>query len=271
MCARPVGQHIREDCSLCLKKDQPIRNHMARHMRSLALFVLPKVDDSSCKTLACSQRLGEIYYKQEDYTKAREIFEQLRDKEKKSRGDDDPKSLECGHHLAEIYFIQEEFAKAEIIFDRIWDERKMRLGDNNLETLASGHQLAKSIYAQVDGNEEKFFQGMGLLKSLWEARKPELKAMSPNAVTSSSCLAAVETGYMYGSLLVKCGKLPEAEEVLKPLWELKVDPAVEASQLYVGHSWSLCLTKQSHDSNAREVLEEVRRRRTLLSGPGDDS
>lgn len=49
MCTSPVDQNIKDQCPLCLKEDQHIRRHMARHMRSLALFVLPRMDNNKCE------------------------------------------------------------------------------------------------------------------------------------------------------------------------------------------------------------------------------
>lgn len=226
--------------------------------------------NSDPKTLECGHRLGEVYFKQEEFVKAQDMFEQVWKGKRKSTGDTDPKTLEYGHWLGGVHYDRKQYADAEIVFDHVWDGRKSRLGDNDPGTLASGHQLAKSICAQAHGNHAKSFKGLALLEDLWGARKLELEATSPNAVSSNSSLAAVETGYMYGSLLMECGKLREAEEVLKPLWELKVTPAVEASQLYVGHFWGSCLAKQGHYTKAREVLESVLTRKNLISGPEDE-
>lgn len=64
MCARPIDQNITAQCPLCLKEHQHIRSHMARHMRSLALFALPTVDNDDCDDMdsngvqagACDER-----------------------------------------------------------------------------------------------------------------------------------------------------------------------------------------------------------------------
>ena len=42
MCIRPVDKHLLEKCPLCLQEGQQLRSHLARHLRTLALFVLPK-------------------------------------------------------------------------------------------------------------------------------------------------------------------------------------------------------------------------------------
>ena len=45
MCAKPVDKHSLWQCPLCLKEGQQLRSHLARHLRNLALFVLPKTVD----------------------------------------------------------------------------------------------------------------------------------------------------------------------------------------------------------------------------------
>ena len=44
MCVRPIDRYAAEQCPLCLKENQHLRSHLARHMRTLALFVLPRAD-----------------------------------------------------------------------------------------------------------------------------------------------------------------------------------------------------------------------------------
>ena len=45
MCVRPVDSHLLEQCPLCLQEGQQLRSHLARHLRTLALFVLPKTSN----------------------------------------------------------------------------------------------------------------------------------------------------------------------------------------------------------------------------------
>ena len=42
MCMVPLDKTSFEQCPLCLKEGQHLRSHLARHLRTLALFVLPK-------------------------------------------------------------------------------------------------------------------------------------------------------------------------------------------------------------------------------------
>ena len=45
MCAKPVDKRSIWQCPLCLKEGQQLRSHLARHLRDVALFVLPKTLD----------------------------------------------------------------------------------------------------------------------------------------------------------------------------------------------------------------------------------
>lgn len=45
MCVRPVDNHLLAQCPLCLQEGQQLRSHLARHLRTIALFVLPKTID----------------------------------------------------------------------------------------------------------------------------------------------------------------------------------------------------------------------------------
>lgn len=54
MCAKPVDKRSLFQCPLCLKEGQPLRSHLARHLRNVSLFVLPKnlnmnVDENESK------------------------------------------------------------------------------------------------------------------------------------------------------------------------------------------------------------------------------
>ena len=44
MCSRPASSVVQDQCLLCFKESVHIRNHIARHMQALALFVLPRTD-----------------------------------------------------------------------------------------------------------------------------------------------------------------------------------------------------------------------------------
>ena len=41
LCISPVDKHLLEQCPLCLQEGQQLRSHLARHLRTLSLFVLP--------------------------------------------------------------------------------------------------------------------------------------------------------------------------------------------------------------------------------------
>ena len=45
MCLRPVDSYLLGQCPLCLQEGQQLRSHLAQHLRTLALFVLPKSID----------------------------------------------------------------------------------------------------------------------------------------------------------------------------------------------------------------------------------
>lgn len=165
-----------------------------------------------------------------------------------------------GHRLGRIHFDRREYAKAEVVFDEVRNRRMKSLGDKSMETWESYHQLARSICAQADVDKEKFARFKDVFKSLWEARKRLLQDLSPKTTPSSSHLAALESGFMYGLLLVKLGDNSEAERILEPLWRPDIDSAGEASQLKVGHFLGVCLARQGKYSKAQEVLRLVVKR-----------
>ncbi|MCJ1463069.1 hypothetical protein MMC07_001674 [Pseudocyphellaria aurata] len=262
--------------------------------------------DKDIKTLDCGHRLGEIYWKQKDYVNAGEVFEQVLQGKKESLGDTNPKTLECGHRLGEIryqqkrydkamdvfsqvwigrnsspgdknlhvlasghrlgeiHLIRKEYPKAETVLSQVWNARQSNLGESHPETVESAHQLATSIYAQADSDKGKLAQGIIFSKGRWKASMPILEK---STASSSSFLGAFDNSFMYGSLLVKSGYIPDAEKVLQPLWELKVGPEAETLQLRVGHFWGICLARQNHYARAREVFESVRHRRSAASDP----
>ncbi|KAI9773017.1 MAG: hypothetical protein M1839_002247 [Geoglossum umbratile] len=45
LCVRPMDKRATGTCPLCLKDGQLLRSHLARHLRTLALFVLPRASD----------------------------------------------------------------------------------------------------------------------------------------------------------------------------------------------------------------------------------
>lgn len=218
-------------------------------------------------TLAAGHRLGEIHCSQKEYAKAGNVFDQVwNDGRKCNLGEHYPEMLSSGHRLGEIHCIQKEYAKAEIVLDQVWNERKSNLGQQKPETFDSGYQLARCICAQVDCDKEKFSKGKVILESLWDAIEPTLKDLALENGPSSSYVVAVKTGCLYYSLLENFKEFAEAQKMLLPLWELKINPAGEASQLQAGHSWGVCLARQGLNSKAREVLESVLSRRKSMSG-----
>lgn len=226
-----------------------------------------RLGDNNPETLAAGHRLGEIHCNQKEYPKAAIVFGQVwNDGRKNSLGDHYPETLSSGHRLGEIHYIRKEYAKAEIVFDQVWDGRKSSLGEQKPETFDSGYQLARCICAQVDCDKEKFPKGKAILEALWEAIEPALEDLAIKNGSSSSYEVAAEIGCLYGSLLAKFGNFAEAEKMLMPLWELKINSAGEASQLQAGHLWGVCLARQCLYSKAREVLDSVLIRRELMSG-----
>ena len=56
-CMRPVDRNHVSDCPLCLKPSQYIRSHLSKHMRTIALFVLPPASDESGEGTESNQAL----------------------------------------------------------------------------------------------------------------------------------------------------------------------------------------------------------------------
>ena len=115
---------------------------------------------------------------------------------------------------------------------------------DSCKTLDCGYMLARLLSTQPERAEE--------------TRKVASDVFNERCASLEKGAAYVDSGYLYGSLLEKDGKLEDAESILRSVWE--DEPVVTEDQkarLRCGHLIGQILIKRRKYSEAKKILEAV--------------
>lgn len=220
------------------------------HARQL---VLKKGD---IETISSGDDLGQAYFSLEYWPQAEHAYRWVVDQKARKYDWMAQETIEARWNLGQSLFKQggDKDREAEIHLDvvyRRWNESS----PNTKATLKCGHMLAELLQSQ----HEKANDALDVSRAVFEGREASIERD----------VDYLDSGRLYGWLLLEGKEFPKAEEVLKPLWEHQArGPAEETMHLKCGHLYGQALMKQQKCSEAREVLELVARAQavTLLAG-----
>ena len=133
--------------------------------------------------------------------------------------------------------------EAQMMLDELYQQWNASSQDS-CKTLECGYMLARLLSTQPERAEETL--------------KVALDVFNGRSASLEKGAAYVDSGYLYGSLLEKDGKLEEAEHILRSVWE---DEAVFIEDQKVrwrcGRLIGKILMKGRKHSEAKKILEAV--------------
>ena len=197
-----------------------------------------------------------------------------------------PEAIPTGEDLALAYRSTSDWLNAEKMYIWIVDQkRRSRCPTQEIED--ARWLLAQTLYKQATNKHREAQMTLGELYRQWtvssrdscktlecgymlaqllstqperaeEARKVAYDVFNGRRLSLEKGAAYVDSGYLYGSLLIKEGKLEDAEDILRSVWE---DEAVvtedQKVRLKCGHLIGQTLFQRHKYSEAKKILEAV--------------
>ena len=204
MCSQPADDKGFGKCGLCFKENQPLLKHMAHHMLSLALFVLPRRDDDTFE-LDDSDKC-EVGVSGED-----------------SAIEDGPDTFSVSDVMSEI----SDVAWEEVITEKDSDTEGSSPMLATQQTLMQVSQDRPNIIEpQADDFWDRAYhvsKGQGVWTNYEEILKKELGDAATAEISFANNL---QRGSLMSSLVLK-----KAEFLDKSEWNLKLDRSYETREI----------------------------------------
>ena len=242
--------------------------------------------DRDSSTVSTGSMLGKTLCRQEGPETYRRAVDILQDTWQTLKVNGDPEAIPCGEDLAHAYSSIGDWPNAEHAYTWIC-QYKMQRRYPTREIEHSHWKLGKTLYEQGMGKHNEARTILSGLYQQWKANPldPSLTlecgymlarllsaqdariedALSVAGDVFSGRRASVErgvayldSGYLYGSLLLKKKRLEEAERILESVWEHQAQGNEEQKvRLKCGHLFGQALVKRQKYSDAKRILEAV--------------
>lgn len=249
-----------------------------------------KFGEENMNTMATGSMLGKALLRQgrpEAYSRAVTIFHSIWHARQALSKKVDVGTISIGDDLAQAYFLLEDWQQAEITY-RWVVEQKARMYDWQApETVDARWSLGQTLFKQGEDKDREAEEHLGAVYQIWNQISPHAKVtlkcghmlaelLQPQEGKANDALQVsrdvfirrevsiergvdyLDSGRLYGWLLLEGTDFPEAEKVLKTLWGYEAKgPEEERMRLRCGHLLGAALAKQQKCTEAKEVLEVV--------------
>ena len=152
------------------------------------------------------------------------------------------REIEDAHYLLGQTLCKQGMGKnreAHMILGGLYQQWNASSPDST-KTLECGYMVAQLLAAQ-DGRIEN-------------ALKVAKDVFSGRGASVERGVAYLDSGHLYGSLLLKAGNFADAERITEPLW---AGPEEQKARLKCGHLLGQILVKRNNYAEAKKVLEAV--------------
>lgn len=237
-------------------------------------------------TVSTGSMLGKTLCRQERPDTYRRAVDILQDIWQTMIKNEDAEVIPCGEDLAQAYSSLGDWPNAESVYSWIF-QRKVQRRYPTTEIEDAHWKLGKTLYEQGMGKHNQAQAILGRLYQQWKATPSDpsltlecgfMLARSLSAqderiedalsvardVFSGRCAslergsAYLDSGYLYGLLLVKKKRLEEAERILGSVWEHQAQGKEEQElRLKCGYLFGQALIKRQKYSDAKRILEAV--------------
>ena len=239
--------------------------------------------------MSTGSMLGKALYfqrTQESYLKAVNIFHSIWViKQTVMTGEAD--TMSSGEDLGQAYRSLEKWKEAEHVYTWILQQKERKGGYSTVDIDDTRWNLGQTLFKQEKAKERKAALVLGDLYRRWSVTSPEtnltlecghmlaqtvstqegriedalrfaLDVYNKRTVLARRDLAYLDSGHLYGSLLLKVENFAEAEKILKSLWESQARGAEEQiMRLKCGYLYGQALAKRQRYSDAKKILDAV--------------
>ena len=227
--------------TLCRQEEQETYHRAIHILRNMWQTMTRSGDPMAIST---GDDLAQAYFSIRDWPNAEQVFRWIF--QCKTRDGFPIKDIEDARwFLSQTLYKQgtNKHREAQMIFDQLYQQWYANSPDSS-KTLDCGYMLAQLLSTQPETAEE--------------ARKVALDVFNGRRASLEKGAAYLDSGYLYGSLLERDGKLEDAESILRSLWE---DEAVMTEDQKVrwrcGYLTGQILIKRRKHSEAKKILEAV--------------
>jgi tetratricopeptide (TPR) repeat protein len=214
------------------------------------------LEKGNCDTLSSGDDLAQAYLSLEDWLQAEAACRWVVEQKAREYGPTARETTEARWTLGQSLFKQggDKVREAEIVLDEVYRQWNDSF-PNAKATLECGHMLAELLLSQ----EAKPNDALQVSRVVFARREASMERD----------VDYLDSGRQYGCLLLKGGKLLEAEKVLKALWEHPAKGSEqETLRLKCGHLYGQSLSKQQKCSEAKEILEMVAKKQVSIFPAG---
>ena len=248
-----------------------------------------RLGDSNISTLSTGSMLGKALYreeKQESYHKAVNVFHKIW-LVRQTVMNGGAEAISSGEELAQAYFSLQKWSEAEQVYAWILQQKERKGGYPTREIDDARWNLGQTLWKQGKAKECKAEKVLGELYHRWNAISPNsnptlqcgqmlaqsistqkgriddalrvvLDVFNARGALAMKDVAYLDSGYLYGSLLLKAENFAEAERTLKSVWEFQTRGAEEEKlRLKCGYLYGQALAKRQKYFDARKILDAV--------------
>ena len=206
------------------------------------LAVMKHVD---AETLSIGQTFAQAYYSLEDWPNAEHVYRLILYHKSRQSGCP-PGEIEDARWLLGQTLYNQGTAKnreVEIVLGDLYQQWNTRSPNSNT-TLQCGQMLASSLSTQTGRAND--------------ALNVALKVFDGRGAAVEKSVPYLDSGRLYGSLLLEDENLSEAERVLESMWKHDAKGAEEQKmRLKCGHLYGQALAKRHKYPDAKRILDAV--------------
>ena len=248
-----------------------------------------QLGDNNVSTMSTGRMLGKALYlqeKQESYHKAVNVFHTVW-LARQTVMNGEAEAISSGDDLALAYRSLEKWSEAEQAYAWVLQQKECKGGYPTREIDDARWNLGQTLWRQGKAKECKAEKVLSELYRRWNATSPNsnltlecgqrlaqsiatqegrvddalrivLDVFNARSAFARRGVAYLDSGYLYGSLLLKVENYAEAERALRSAWELQPRGAEEAElRLKCGYLYVQALAKKQKYSDAKKILDAV--------------
>lgn len=248
-----------------------------------------RIGDSNATTMTTGSMLGKALYlqgTQESYLKAVNVFHSVW-VSRQTVMNGEAEAMLSGEDLAQAYRSLERWEDAEHVYTWMLQQKERKGGYMPAAIDDTRWNLGQSLFKQKKAKERKAALVLGDLYRRWSATFPDAnltlecgqmlaqtvstqegrvedalkfarEVYNRRATLPMKGVAYLDSGHLYGSLLLQVEHFAEAERTLKSIWESQAKGAEERKiRLKCGYLYGQALAKRQRYFDARKILDAV--------------
>lgn len=249
-----------------------------------------QLGDTDVSTLSTGSMLGKSLYRQgkrENYLRAVEILQGIWLMRQTVTKSGDVEAITSGENLAQAYSSLGDWSNAERVYRWIVHQKAHKRGCPTREVDDARWNLGQTLFKQGVGKDREAEIVLGELYQQWNANSPNsnltlqcgqmlAQSLSTQSGRNDEALevardvfskrraiaergvAYLDSGRLYGSLLLEVGSFAEADRILESMWGHQAEGDEERKvRVTCGQLYGQTLAKKHKYPDAKRILEAV--------------